>query len=111
MDWWSKTKRWIIAHKNWLVLMVMFFVSYLLGKRANQNYLEMANLAKDQYRKDNEALVREQKLKEMRDRRAKKKADAAKKALEEEKERRLRVIKNTVSNPDDVFDNLGINKK
>ncbi len=111
MDWWSKTKRWIIAHKNWLVLLVMFVVSYLLGKKSNQNYLEMANLAKDQYRKDNEAMVREQRLKEMRDRRAKKKSDAAKKALEEEKERRLRLIKDTMSNPDEVFDDLGINKK
>jgi len=111
MDWWSKAKRWTIAHKNWLVLMVMFIVSYLLGKRANQNYLEMANLAKDQYKKDNEALVREQRLKEMRDRRAKKKSDAAKKALEDEKNSRLERLKKASSKPDEVFEDIGIKKK
>ena len=111
MDWWSKSKRWVIAHKNWLVLLIMFVISYLLGKKANQNYLAMANLAKDQYKKDNEAIVREQKLKEMRDRRAKKKADATKKALEEERDKKLKELEKEVNTPDDVFDSIGITKK
>jgi len=111
MLWLNKTKNWIIAHKNWLVLLVMFIVSYLLGKKSNQNYLEMANLAKGQYKKDNEAIVREQRMKETRDRRAKKKSDDVKKSLEEEKERRLRLIKETMSNPDEVFEDIGIKKK
>lgn len=111
MDWWSKSKRWIVAHKNWLAMLVMFVISYLLGKKANQNYLEMANLAKDQYKKDNEAIVREQRLKEMRDRRAKKKADTAKKELEKERDERLKELEKKTNTPDDVFGNIGIIKK
>ena len=71
----------------------------------------MANLAKDQYKKDNEAIIREQRLKEMRDRRAKKKADVAKKALEEERDKRLKELEKEVNTPDDVFDSIGITKK
>ena len=111
MDWWSKTKRWIVAHKTWLALMVMFVMSYLLGKKANKNYYEMAKLAKDQYKKDNEALVREQKLKEMRDNTAKRKAAKAKQALEAERDRRLEELKNKNTNIDDVFQGIGIDKK
>ena len=67
LNWFSKSKRWIVAHKNWLAFLAMFVISYFLGKKANKNYLEMANLAKEQYKKDNAALVREQQLKEMRE--------------------------------------------
>ena len=111
MNWWSKAKRWIVAHKTWLVLMIMFIMSYLLGKKANKNYYEMAKLAKDQYKKDNEALVREQKLKEMRDNTARSKANKAKKALEAERDRRLEELKNKNTNIDDVFQGIGIDKK
>ena len=111
MDWWSKTKRWLIAHKTWLALMIMFIMSYLLGKKANKNYYEMAKLAKDQYKKDNEALIREQKLKEMRDNTARSKANKAKKALEAERDRRLKDLENKSANIDDVFQDIGIDKK
>ena len=111
MIWISKIKRWIIAHKNWLVLMGLFALSYVLGKKANKNYLEMAKLAKDQYKKDNEELLRQQKLKEMRDNTAKSKARKVKKALEAEKEKRLKELEKQKVNPDDVFEGLGITKK
>ena len=111
MMWLNKTKNWIIAHKNWLMLVIMFAVSYLLGKKANNNYLQMANLAKEQYKEDNATLIREQSLKEMRDRRAKKKADVAIKALEDEKNQRLERIAKLKSSPDKVFKDLGIKKK
>ena len=43
--------------------MGLFVLSYILGKKANRNYLEMANLAKEQYKKENEELERLQKKK------------------------------------------------
>ena len=70
----------------------------------------MAKLAKDQYKKENEEILREQKLKEMRDNTAKRKADKVKKALEAEKEKRLKELDKQMSNPDHVFQSIGIKK-
>ena len=89
MIWLYKAKNWIVAHKNWLVLVGLFILSYVLGRRSNQNYLEMANLAKDQYKKENEELERLQKAKQVRDKRAEQKAKAVKAALEVEKENKV----------------------
>jgi hypothetical protein len=109
--WLYKAKNWIIAHKNWLVLMGLFVLSYILGKKANKNYYEMAKLAKDQYKKENEEILRQQALKKMRDNTAKSKARKVKKALEEEKEKRLKELEKQKADPDDVFKNIGITKK
>ena len=91
--------------------MGLFVLSYVLGKKANRNYLEMANLAKDQYKKENEELERLQKTKQSRDKRAEEKAKAVKAALEIEKEKRLKELEKQKANPDDVFEGLGITKK
>ena len=111
MIWLCKAKNWIVAHKNWLVLVGLFVLSYVLGRRSNQNYLEMANLAKDQYKKDNEELERLQKAKQARDKRAEQKTKAVKADLEVEKEKRLEKLEEQKANPDDVFQNIGITKK
>jgi len=108
---WNKVKKWIVAHKNWLVLMVMFIISYLVGKKANKNYYEMAKIAKDQYKKENEEILRQQKLKELRDNTAKSKAKKVKKALEDEKDKRLRDLENKNANIDDIFQDIGVKKK
>ena len=91
--------------------MGLFVLSYVLGKKANRNYLEMANLAKDQYKKDNEELERLQKAKQVRDKRAEEKTKAVKVALEAEKEKRLKELEKQKADPDDVFKDLGITKK
>ena len=91
--------------------MGLFILSYVLGKKANRNYLEMANLAKDQYKKDNEELQRLQQTKQVRDKRAEEKAKAVKAALEIEKEKRLKDLEKQKADPDDVFKDLGITKK
>ena len=111
MIWLYKTKNWIVAHKNWLVFVGLFILSYVLGRRSNQNYLEMANLAKDQYKKENEELERLQKAKQVRDKRAEEKTKAVKVALEAEKEKRIKELEKQKANPDDVFEDLGITKK
>ena len=97
MIWLYKAKNWIIAHKNWLVLVGLFILSYVLGRRSNQNYLEMANLAKDQYKKDNEELERLQKAKQVRDKR--------------ERKNRIEELEKEHAAPDEVFQNIGITKK
>ena len=111
MFWWNKTKNWIIAHKNWLVLMGLFALSYILGKRSNQNYLEMANLAKDQYKKDNEELERLQKAKQNRDKRDKEKSKTIIANLESERKIKIEELEEEHAVPDDVFENMGIKKK
>ena len=111
MIWFYKTKNWIVAHKNWLVLVGLFVLSYLLGRRSNKNYLEMASLAKNQYKKENEELQRLQKAKQVRDKRAEEKAKSVKIALEVEKEKRLKKLEKQKTNPDDVFKDIGITKK
>ena len=111
MIWLYKTKNWIVAHKNWLVLMGLFILSYVLGRKSNKNYLEMANLAKDQYKKQNEDIQRLHKAKEVSDKLAEEKTKAIKIALEAEKEKRLKELEKQKTDPDEVFDNLGINKK
>ena len=111
MIWFYKTKNWIVAHKNWLILMSLFILSYVLGRRSNQNYLEMANLAKDQYKKENEELERLQKEKQVRDKKTEEKAKAVKIALEVEKQKRLKELEKQKANPDEVFEDLGITKK
>tara|TARA_R100001510_G_C7606442_1_gene171404 strand:- start:380 stop:715 length:336 start_codon:yes stop_codon:yes gene_type:complete len=110
MIWLYKTKNWIVAHKNWLVLTGLFILSYVLGRRSNQNYLEMANLAKDQYKKENEELERLQKAKQDRDKKTEEKAKQVKAALESEKEKRLKELEKQKANPDDVFEDLGVKK-
>jgi NAD-dependent SIR2 family protein deacetylase len=91
--------------------MIMFILSYLLGKKANKNYLEMAKLTRDQYKKDNEEIIRQQELKKLRDNTAKRKANKARKSLEDEKARRIKDLENKTSNIDDVFEGIGIDKK
>ena len=110
MIWLYKAKNWIVAHKNWLVLVGLFILSYVLGRRSNQNYLEMANLAKDQYKKENEELERLQKAKQVRDKRAEQKAKAVKAALKVEKEKRLKELETQKANPDDVFQSIGVKR-
>ena len=111
MIWLYKAKNWIVAHKNWLILMGLFILSYFFGKKANRNYLEMANLAKDQYKKDNEELQRLQKAKQIRDKKTEQKTKVVKAALESEKEKRLKELEKQKADPDDVFKDLGITKK
>ena len=91
--------------------MGLFVLSYFFGKKANRNYLEMANLAKDQYKKDNEELQRLQKAKQIRDKKTEQKTKVVKAALESEKEKRLKELEKQKADPDDVFKDLGITKK
>ena len=71
----------------------------------------MANLAKDQYKKDNEELERLQKAKQARDKRAEEKAKIVKATLEAERKNRIEELEKEHAVPDEVFQSIGIKKK
>ena len=71
----------------------------------------MANLAKDQYKKDNEELERLQKAKEKRDKTIEQNTKVITKALKEERDQKIKELEKDLATPDDVFQNIGITKK
>ena len=64
----SKTKAWVKAHWNWLVIGGLFCLAYLLGKKNTAVLLAQATLAKDQYKKDAEEIEKAARAKNKRDR-------------------------------------------
>ena len=54
----KKAPAWCIQHWRWLVLFSAFIITYALGGKKSRNLLLRANLAKDQYEKEAEAIDR-----------------------------------------------------
>ena len=48
----KKVAVWCIQHWRWLVLLVAFLITYILGGRKNRSLLLQAKLAKDQYKSE-----------------------------------------------------------
>jgi len=111
MIWWNKVFAWIKAHWNWLVLLLLAAVAYFLGKKDSANLLAHATIAKDQYKKDVEAIEKASKEKTKRDNKIDNKREEVKKVLEQEREKKLRLVREQETNTDDVFQNMGISKK
>ena len=107
----SKLQAWIKAHWNWLVLVGLFCLAYLLGKKNTAGLLAQATLAKDQYKKDAEEIEKAARTKNKRDKKIDKKREEIKKVLEEEKEKKLKLVREQKVDADEVFQNLGIDKK
>ena len=106
-----KIKAWIKAHWDWLVLVSLFCLAYILGKKSSNTFLAQATLAKDQYKKEAEEIEKAARAKNKRDKKIHKKREEIKKALEQEREKKLKLINEQETKADDVFQNLGINKK
>jgi hypothetical protein len=106
-----KIKAWIKAHWNWLVLVGLFCLAYILGKKSAASFLAQANIAKDQYKKDAEAVDKASKQKNKRDTKIDKKREEIKKALIKEREKKLKLVSQEKTDPDEVFKNIGIKKK
>ncbi len=53
---------WCRQHWRWLVLLGAFVVVYMLGKRSASTYKLQANLAKEQYKKEREAIEKAHEL-------------------------------------------------
>jgi len=107
----SKAKAWIKAHWNWLVLVGLFCLAYLLGKKNTAGLLAQATLAKDQYKKDAEEIEKAARDKNKRDKKIDKKREEIKKVLVQEREKKLKLINEQETNTDQVFQNLGIEEK
>ena len=106
-----KLKAWIKAHWNWLVLVGLFCLAYVLGRKSSGSLLAQATLAKDQYKKEAEEIEKATRAKDKRDKKIDRKREEIRKVLEQEREKKLRNIKEKETNTDDVFQNLGIDKE
>ena len=107
----SKIKAWIKAHWNWLVLVGLFCLAYLLGKKNSASLLDQATLAKDQYKKEAEEIEKAARAKNKRDKKIDKKREEIKKVLVQEREKKLKLINEQETDTDQVFQNLGIEEK
>ncbi len=106
-----KFKAWIKAHWNWLVLVGLFCLAYVLGKKSSASLLAQATLEKDQYKKEAEEIEKAARAKNKRDKKIDKKREEIKKALEQEKEKKLKLVREREVDADEVFQNLGMNKE
>ena len=111
MIWWSKIIAWIKAHWNWLALLALAGVAYFLGRKDSANLLAHATIAKDQYKKDAEAIEKAAQAKTKRDSKIDNKKEEIKQALTKERDRKLEAVLETEVNADEVFANIGIKKK
>jgi F0F1-type ATP synthase membrane subunit b/b' len=103
-------KTWIKAHWNWLVLVGLFCLAYLLGKKNARGLLIQAEVAKAQYKGEVEAMKKATEAKENRDEKIENRTEEIKKRIEEKKKQDLEDLKRDI-NADQVFKDLGIDKK
>ena len=104
----QKIWAWSKAHWKWLVLVTAGVVLYALGRKSAKNLLIAAEAARDQYKKDKEAIEENSKAK----------SEAKKKAVEEYHEtvETLKIkredAKQKIEDMDteDVLDELGVKK-
>ena len=71
----------------------------------------MANLAKDQYKKDSEKLEELHSQKQVRDKKISRKTEVIEKVLAEKRDDKIEKLEKKHASPDDVFQNIGIKKK
>ena len=111
MLWLNKTKNWIKAHWNWLALLTLAAIAYFLGRKDSANLLAHAKIAKEQYKKDAEGVEKAVQEKDKRDKKIDNRKEEIKKALIEERERKLKLVAEEKVDADEVFQDLGIKKK
>ena len=106
-----KLKAWIKAHWDWLVLVGLFCLAYLLGKKDSGTLLAQAKIAKNQYKDDNDNLERLREEKKVRDNKIEEITEKVERQLEEKRKEKLEELKKQTTSPDDVFQDIGITKK
>tara|TARA_Y100001937_G_scaffold115801_1_gene167032 strand:+ start:1531 stop:1866 length:336 start_codon:yes stop_codon:yes gene_type:complete len=107
---WSKTKAWIKAHWNWLVLVGLFCLAYALGRKNARGLLVQAEIAKAQYKAEAEAIEQAANKKTKRDQNIDDRTREIKRRIELKKQHDLEDLKRDID-PDKVFEQLGIDKK
>ncbi len=107
---WSKTKAWIKAHWNWLVLVGLFCLAYAFGRKGARAFLHQAELEKEQYKAEAEAIEKAARDKTKRDDKIDDKVEEIKRKIEIKKQQDLEDLKRDID-ADEVFKQLGIDKK
>lgn len=105
---------WCQQHWRWVVLIVAFIVVYLLGKRNASTYKVQADLAKERYKKEKEAIERAHNLEIKKREEANKRYSEAVQKIEKEyekdkqnlthskKEKIKRMVNKSKENPEEV---------
>jgi predicted GNAT family N-acyltransferase len=106
----AKAKAWIKAHWNWLVLVGLFCLAYVLGKKSSGTLLAQATIAKDQYKKESQEIERVAREKNNRDKKNTNRTKEIIKKIEEKKEKDLSRLETDID-ADQVFRNLGIDER
>ena len=106
----SKIKAWMKAHWNWLVLVGLFCLAYALGKKGARGLLIQAQIAKDQYKAESEAIEQAARDKNKRDQKIDNRTEEIKRKIELKKQQDLEDLKRDID-ADEVFKQLGIDKK
>ena len=106
----SKIKAWMKAHWNWLVLVGLFCLAYALGKKGARGLLIQAQIAKDQYKAESEAIEQAARDKNKRDQKIDNRTEEIKRKIELKKQQDLDDLKRDID-ADKVFRDLGIDKK
>ena len=106
----SKIKAWMKAHWNWLVLVGLFCLAYALGKKGARGLLIQAQIAKDQYKAESEAIEQAARDKNKRDQKIDNRTEEIKRKIELKKQQDLEDLKRDID-ADQVFRDMGIDKK
>jgi hypothetical protein len=106
----SKIKAWIKAHWNWLVLVGLFCLAYAFGRKGARAFLHQAELEKEQYKAEAEAIEHAARDKNKRDKKIDNRTEEIKQKIELKKQQDLEDLKRDID-ADKVFRDLGIDKK
>lgn len=98
------------AHWNWLVLVGLFCLAYALGKKGARGLLIQAQIAKDQYKAESEAIEQAARDKNKRDQKIDNRTEEIKRKIELKKQQDLNDLKRNID-ADKIFRELGIDKK
>ena len=108
MNYLKQAWKWCKVHWRWLTLMALFTVAYLLGKNNAKNLLKMAQLERDQYKKEKEQMKTHVNKKLVRDEEAIKKYEQTIELLKDERDKRVEKFKDM--DEEAVLKELGIKK-
>ncbi len=104
----QKAWAWTKAHWKWLVLVVGGILLYALGRKSAKNLLIAAEAARDQYKKDKEAIEANAERKSKANKKAVEKYHKTAEMLKEKRDEEVAEIEDTTT--EDFLDDLGIKK-
>lgn len=104
----QKAWAWSKAHWKWLVLVIGGITLYALGRKSAKNLLIAAEAARDQYKKDKEAIEANSARKSKANKKAVEEYHKTAELLKEKRDEEVSEIEDTTT--EDLLDDLGIKK-